>query len=134
LRLANVEHAKLYFEQGMTEGETYAIAKGTVGVFSQRCPYKDTPNEDAAALIPYDAETALLVVADGLGGVPAGEQAARIAVKSMESAVRKVSRDGTPLRDSVIDGIADAIRKIQELGTGDRTTLAVVETPTSVTR
>jgi serine/threonine protein phosphatase PrpC len=127
LALESPQEAKLYLDQNMVDGESHCIGGGVAAVYSARCPGKETPNEDAAALIPLDADCAVLVVADGLGGVRAGEQAASLAVKAMKRAVAKLEGDGAALRSAILDGFEEANRAVQELGVGAATTLAVVE-------
>ena len=67
-----------------THGESLAA------VFSARCPNHDTANEDAASLIPFGDDAAILMVADGVGRFRAGELASKIAIE--------VSRNGNELR------------------------------------
>lgn len=125
--LESPQDAKLYLDQDMVDGESHCLGGGVAAVYSARCPGKETPNEDAAALIPLDADCAVLVVADGLGGVRAGEQAASLAVKAMKRAVAKLEGDGALLRSAILDGFEEANRAVQELGLGAATTLAAVE-------
>jgi serine/threonine protein phosphatase PrpC len=81
-------------------------------------------NEDAAALIPVDAERAVLAVADGVGGAPGGAQASALALRALQAALRAVTRE---LRDSILDGIERANRAVIGLGAGAATTLALAE-------
>ena len=121
------QDARLYFEQDMTEADLYPVAGGMAVVYSARCPGRETANEDAAALIPFGPESGVLVVADGLGGPPAGELAASLAAGALETSVAKAARKGLMLRTAILDGFENANHVVQELGTGAATTLAVVE-------
>ena len=85
--------ATLFFQAEMAEGETHPIAGGKAAVFSSRPPGKQTPNEDAAALIPVNGRTGVLVVADGMGGMPVGEQASCLAIGELLGAIREASPD-----------------------------------------
>ncbi len=107
--------------------ETYLFAGGTAAAFTRRSPFKDTVNEDALALIPAGPHAGVLVVADGLGGLPAGETAARLAVQRLAEAVRAAHQDNVALRDAILNGIEQANQEIIALGSGSATTLAVVE-------
>lgn len=118
---------KIYFDQDMAEAELYRMAVGMVAVYSSRSAEKQTPNEDAAAIFPVDAQSAVLVIADGVGGVPAGELASNMAVRSVQVALRDVQRNGTQMRTAILNGIEHANQTIQGLGVGAATTLAVVE-------
>lgn len=127
MMLDRPEEAKLYFDQDMVEAELHGIAGGFAAVYSARCPGKETPNEDAAALIPYDQRSGVLVVADGLGGDRAGEQASGIAIRALKSALEQAARDGEMLRTAILNGIERANRAVDALGVGAGTTLAAVE-------
>jgi len=108
--------------------QSYAFAGGVAVVFSARSPAKDTANEDSAALIPLGAGRGLIVVADGLGGHPDGEQASAIAVEALARAVVRDDGNGSgDLRNAILQGIDDANRRILALGTGSATTISVVE-------
>jgi serine/threonine protein phosphatase PrpC len=126
-RLLRPEDARLYFEQDAQAPEASEIAGGEAAVFSARCPGKQTPNEDAAALIPLDAERAVLAVADGLGGAPGGEQASRVAVEALWTALSRAPRDAASLQSAILSGFDAANQAVAALGLGAATTLAAVE-------
>ena len=48
------------------------VAGGLAVGRCQKDPGKQTENEDTVAIIPYGPGAAVLVVADGAGGLPAG--------------------------------------------------------------
>ena len=50
-----------------------ALAGGRVSVFSSRSPARATPNEDAIAIFATGTRSGVVVLADGAGGLPAGE-------------------------------------------------------------
>ncbi|MCO6458150.1 MAG: protein phosphatase 2C domain-containing protein [Pirellulaceae bacterium] len=101
---------------------------GRVVVHSSRCPGKESPNEDAAAVIPVADDTVVLVVADGMGGGPAGEKAALLAVHALAGALEEIDPSHDQQRRfAILNGIEEANRSIQQLGIGAATTLAVVE-------
>ncbi|HQU15890.1 MAG: hypothetical protein B7Z66_06225 [Chromatiales bacterium 21-64-14] len=124
---SRIDEAVIYVDQDMGRGQIHSIAHGVAGVFSVRAPDKDTSNEDSAGLIPYDDGAAVLVVADGVGGMPAGEQASRLAVEAIRDAVHRARAQGGELRDAVMNGIEDANQAVCAMGIGAATTLAVVE-------
>lgn len=105
----------------------FPFVGGSVAVFTKRAPGKESPSEDTAALIPYGDNSGVLLVADGLGGAPAGRDAARIAVEKVTAAVRRAVDQQQMLRDGILDGIEKANRAIMDLGVGAATTLVVVE-------
>ncbi|MHC4399499.1 MAG: PP2C family protein-serine/threonine phosphatase [Planctomycetota bacterium] len=116
-----------YFDGQMSRGETYPVCGGEVAVFSTRCPGKETANEDAAAVIPFDADSAVLAVADGLGGGPSGRLASTLAIESLKASLDEGLRQSAMLRTAVLNGLEEANRAVQTLGTGAATTIAVVE-------
>ncbi len=116
----------MFAEAQMDEPWTGPFAAGTALVLSARCPGVERENQDGAAVIPLDEHSGLLVVADGLGGLPAGARAARIALDSLVSAVETARQGNGHLRAAVLDGLERANREIQELRVGAGTTVAAV--------
>src|SRR5829696_89895 len=78
---------RTYLNADMLEPEVFGLAGGTVAVFSSRRPEKSSPNEDAAAVISVGDDAAVLIVADGCGGMASGEQAARIALECLTASI-----------------------------------------------
>lgn len=107
--------------------DIYPFAGGTVAVGSFRHPFKETANEDAAVLIPVGDARGVLAVADGCGGMAGGEEASRLAVKSLARTVTRSRDDEAKMRVAILDGIENANRKVLAMGTGAATTLAVVQ-------
>jgi serine/threonine protein phosphatase PrpC len=122
-----MDDATLVLDRDMGEPETHRLAGGCAAVFSARSPGKETPNEDAAALLPIDAGSAVLAVADGLGGERAGEEAAALAVRCLADALEPPARSKLLLRDAILNGFERANRAVRGLRGGAATTLAVVE-------
>ena len=106
--LSKPDDAKLYFERDMECAETFSIGGGNATVLTRSSPDKETPNEDAAALIPFDADSCVLVVADGVGGVRGGEAASRLAVEALWSELAHAAESGTALRTAILDAIEAA--------------------------
>lgn len=102
-------------------------AAGAAAVFSLRCPDKPKPSEDCAAIIDFGSDASVLAVADGLGGLPAGDQASRVAIERLRDALSEAFAAGLPLRTGILNGFEDANRAVLELGLGAATTMAVVE-------
>lgn len=117
----------IHTQKDLADVETYSFAGAKAAAFTRRSPFKETVNEDALALIPAGADAGVLVVADGLGGLPAGEAASRLAVQRLAEAVRAAQRNNAALRDAILNGIEQANREIIALGSGSATTIAVVE-------
>lgn len=111
----------------MTEVESLTLAVGEVAYFSASCPGRDGGNQDAAALLPYGPDAAVLVVADGMGGGPSGDHAAGLAVQSMWRSLIQGRREQWRLRTAILDGIERANETVRALGIGAATTLAAAE-------
>ena len=117
----------VYCESTLTRAEEWLVATGSAAVFSAVSPDKLTPNEDAAAILPFDDASGVLAVADGMGGGRAGEQAAAIAIQALRLSLQEAAHTGHPLRTAILNGIDDANQLVQALGIGAATTLAVIE-------
>jgi len=104
-----------------------ALACGQVCVRVQRSPEKPTPNEDAAAVLPIEAETLVLAVADGVGGAPGGREAAGRAMLSLESLALNREATSQSVRSEIIDAVERANSQLIALGRGSATTVAIVE-------
>jgi PPM family protein phosphatase len=126
---ARTPAVRLVVNHERSEPSVCPVAGGEAVLFSARSPDKLTANEDAAAIIPITETSGVLVVADGLGGGRAGQEASSLAVNTIARIVRQsvVPEDLSTLRSAILDGIETANAAIQQLGVGAATTLAVVE-------
>ena len=122
-----LDKATLFAQTDLTCPEMFDMVSGQVLVFTHRSPAKETVNEDCAALIPYDEANGVLVIADGLGGLPSGSTASKIAVARLKKSIEKAAQEQTPLREAILDGIERANQDILAQGSGAATTIAVVE-------
>ena len=102
------------------------VGGGTIVAFTCPAPDKETENEDTVAAIPYGPDAAVLVVADGAGGLPGGRRASRTAVRSLEAVLKAAMSEHELLRTVILNGIEAANQAVQELGNGSATTLTVV--------
>jgi serine/threonine protein phosphatase PrpC len=109
------------------EPEACQLSAGTAVVYSRRSPGKETANEDGALLVSVDSQRAVLAVADGCGGMSDGEQAAKVTLNALCSAMTKPAALSDDLRAAILDGIEQANEQVVALGTGAAATLAVVE-------
>ena len=71
----------------MDESEIVALPHGTAAVFCDRSPFKDTPNEDGAIIVPVDRTRSVLAVADGMGGQPNGHEASEVALELLRRSI-----------------------------------------------
>ena len=121
------DEARLFFEQEHLDDAVFAVGGGVVALHSSRSPAKDSPNEDAAGIVAAGADRAVLAVADGLGGAPAGGQASAIAINCIARAAEDALREGHELRYGILNGFEAANEEVLTLGVGAATTLTVVE-------
>jgi serine/threonine protein phosphatase PrpC len=125
--LPRAEEPCLYLAQDMAHVECYRFASGKAALFTTRAPGKTSDNEDCLALIPCGEDAGVLVVADGLGGMPAGEQASGTAIRSLVKSIQQARSGKATLREAILNGIEDANQRVTELGQGSGTTLAIME-------
>ena len=118
--------AKIYTQQDLHSAERYSVSDGEAVAFTRSSPEKITGNEDTAALVPLGGTSSVLIVADGVGGLPSGGQASTLAVQTIVNRITHLTDDQT-LRDAILDGIEAANQTVMNLGTGAATTLAVIE-------
>ncbi len=118
---------RLFLDADLQQAEIQPIAAGVVAVHTTRCPEKETPNEDAAGLIACGPKSGVLAIADGFGGQPAGEQAARLAMESLANAITRALSNDEALRSGILDGFEKANEVVQGLGVGAATTLVALE-------
>ncbi len=102
------------------------VGGGSLVAFSCPAPEKETPNEDAIAAIPYGPDAAVLVIADGAGGLPAGRRASQLAVRSLEDSLNVAMEETMLLRTSILNGIEAANQAVLALANGSATTMTVI--------
>jgi serine/threonine protein phosphatase PrpC len=110
----------------LAAAEAQELSTGLAMVYSAPAPGKESANEDAAALVSVEPDSTVLIVADGVGGQQAGDEAAQIAIDSIIGAIRE-NQENQSLRDSILDGIERANRRILAMGKGSATTVVVAE-------
>ena len=102
------------------------VAGGTAFALTRRDPDKETENEDTVAIVPYGADAAVLVVADGAGGLPAGKMASLTAVTKLAASLQASRGHTTLLRTAILNGIEAANEAVIALGNGCATTMTVI--------
>lgn len=120
---------QVFLELDHERPERLAAEHGAAVLFSSRAFDKTTGNEDAALYCELPGAVTLLAVADGVGGLPAGAEAAATAIGAVRrAALRAAERgDGETLRSAIFDAFEDANAKLLTQGVGAATTLVVVE-------
>jgi protein phosphatase len=121
------EHVSLFLGESERETADQFLPHGEVCVRSIRSPDKDTPNEDAAAVIQVGEDSLVLAVADGVGGTPAGREASNAAVQTLSRVLETVPRDEPQLRPAILDAVEEANKAVLGLARGAATTLVVAQ-------
>ena len=117
---------RLYLGVDSAGIEFFCIADGTACAFTIRAPGKESDNEDSLGLVPCGGNTGVLVVADGLGGLPSGDKASSTAVRQVSQNITEHCSEPLVLREAILDGIEQANKMIMENGIGSGTTIAAV--------
>ena len=102
------------------------VAGGQAVAYSCRSPYKETENEDTVAILPYGPAAAILVVADGAGGLPAGKRASMTAVNTLAESLQLAMENTMLLRTAILNGIEAANDAVLRLANGSATTMTVM--------
>jgi serine/threonine protein phosphatase PrpC len=119
--------ARIWSAQDFGQAKFFAVSAGTMAVYTARAPNKLTGSEDAVAYIPFGDESCVLAVADGVGGLPRGEVASRMAVDILRARLTAVVGDLALLKQAILDGMNEANRRLLDEGRGAATTLVVAE-------
>jgi len=109
--------------QSMEDVQVISFLDGTTAYFAHQCPGVDRDNQDSLGITARDETSGILIVADGIGGHRAGDQASKIAVTTV---IKEFSKEkNTSLRESVFNGINLSNQQIRNLGVGAGTTIVV---------
>jgi len=119
--------ARILVDRSMSEPERHPFAGGELCVFTTPPPGQEGGNQDGAAFVELGPGRGLLAVADGLGGQPSGDKAARLALESLVDSVLETEARGGTLRHAILDGFERASERVQDLGVGAAATLVAVE-------
>jgi serine/threonine protein phosphatase PrpC len=118
----------------MTRPEFFPMHAGFAAVFSTRAPGKETANEDSLALIPINQSSLVMVIADGMGGLPAGEEASLKVIKQLIKSLNRVTKEDTSVREAILDAIEQANSAILDCKNGSGTTLVIAEIQDNILR
>jgi serine/threonine protein phosphatase PrpC len=103
------------------------IGTAEIVAFSARAPDRgDDPTEDAATVVPVGA-SAVLVVADGLGGLPGGRHASAEVIRKLYQQLTLGSEGEMQVRELVLDAIEQAHANLRDQSRVGETTLVVAE-------
>ena len=107
---------------------------GNLVAYTCKSPDKETENEDTVAIIPWGPQAAVLVVADGAGGLPGGKRASTTAVETLARSLQVAVEKTMLLRTAVLNGIEAANDAVRDIGNGSATTLCIMTIEGRTTR
>ncbi len=102
------------------------VAGGVAVAYSCKDPQKESENQDTVGIIPYGPAAAVLVVADGAGGLPAGKRASLTAVTTLAESLHAAMNQTALLRTAILNGIEAANNAVLALANGSATTMTVI--------
>ncbi len=118
----------LLFDCEQTGPIELKVPGGRVQAFSARGPGKDR-NEDALLVAHFEGG-AVLAIADGMGGMNAGERASRVALETLVECLQHAEvgelTKRAATRHTMFDAIETANRRVLDLNLGAGTTLAAL--------
>lgn len=103
------------------------LGRSSLVFFSAPAPGCHATNEDVLGAVLPSREELVLLLADGAGGLPAGEAAAKIAVVKVLESVRTRNSNGASSRQAILEGVDRAQSAIQKRYSESGTTLLVAE-------
>lgn len=115
------------FDAVMDEPLDFPPVSAQVVYFSTPASDKETANEDALAVIPVNDEILVLAVADGLGGMPAGEDASQMVINYLVESLAESAGTEISTREIILSSIEQANNAILQLKSNSATTLVVAE-------
>lgn len=113
--------------ESMDEPREWKFSMGSAVAYTAARPGESATNEDALVMVPFDAETLVLAVADGMGGARSGEKASALIVEEIMATMNSGASDQPGVRAAILNAMEEANRKVQVLGVGAAATLAVVQ-------
>lgn len=119
--------AHLFLQEDMDAPREVRLRAGTVCVFSRRSPEKETPNEDAAGIFDLADGSAVLAVADGVGGHRGADQASALMLQNLARELALAEEQGRDVREGILNALEAANNAVVALGIRAGTTLVAVE-------
>ena len=119
--------SRLFLEELESLESLSGFLEGQLVVLSVRSPLKESANEDGALVAALDGRRAVLAVADGVGGQPAGKQASRMALVAVQQSLEALEGTQAALREAILRGLDDANGRVIDEDRGSATTMAMAE-------
>lgn len=126
--------AMIWAQQDLTRPQMFALGIGSIAVYTARAPGKTVCSEDAVALIPAGHDSWVLAVADGVGGQPDGEKAAKLTLEMLCERVLSAVDSPASIMQAITGAINQANLALLARASNAATTLAVAEVRGTVMR
>ena len=124
--------SKTFVNRDMAEqAELFEGNQLQIAVYTSPCPGASGQNEDCAGSFFIGNKSSILVVADGMGGMPSGDLASSTIINAFDKSLSTATIKDS-YREEILNGIEHANEKIMALGSGS--TLAAVEINDNVLR
>lgn len=122
------DEVRLWVAEGGEPLADHAAGAGRCVAIVRKAPVRahDEPCEDAAALLGWGDSTAVLIVADGVGGQAGGFAASRLVIAQVVERLRQVGADVAALQTAVLGGIEAANQQLLAEGGGATTVLVAI--------
>ena len=122
--------AEIFSQVNFDEAIVHTFDKIQLCLFTAQSPTKETVNEDSLGYILLDNDNLVVLVADGAGGHPKGEEASRIVIETVMAYITALDTNNVTLtsetiRNTVLTGMEAANSELLKLSIGARTTLTV---------
>lgn len=111
----------------LERAKSYLCGSGTISIFSRSSPNNNNPNEDSVGVIPIGENSAILMVADGVGGHVHGKEASMLVLTEVRKTIARIIKKGASLREGIMSGIEKANELMQKKLAGSASTLAIAE-------
>lgn len=121
------DETKSYTQAKLESPEIYGFLQGCLALFTTPAPDRTGPNEDAAAVLPINQDTGVIIIADGLGGMANGDIASSITVRTVTESIQKGIKEQLSIRECILNGIELANQSVNDLASSSASTIAVIE-------
>jgi len=117
----------VFIDTQLEKPELIDLKDAQVVYYVDRCPGKEGTNGDAFGIVQVSEAEVILMLADGAGGTPGGNEASGISIDKMLDNVLFKDRRKMKMRNLILDGFEEANELLLSNRTGAGTTLFVVE-------
>ncbi len=114
--------SQTFYQSELSEAVSVELSQGTVAIYTQSAPDKDTPNEDSCAVFELSDGTVVMAVADGAGGYYGGEKASKILIESLRKSLDQWDPKSGSVRSAILDAVELGNSQILSSGMGSATT------------